>query len=159
MPPKKKVPRTGGVTYKFEPEKMQAYVDAAREMNPIAGALLDTTLLIASQHGSIQNAVAAAYESDESLQEHGQALKKHFPGPSVHQFLSSDPWPTGLHCLELWMLGVRPSDGYSLPTDTDIVCVMALMLANGVNTNPAIPGVDALSTRKIEKIRSVTLKQ
>ena len=160
MPPKKaKVARPPAVTYKFETEKMQQYVDAAREANPLAGKILDMTLELASTHHSIEKAVFAAYENDEKLQKHGQDLQDHFPGSTVQSFLSSTTWPTGLHLVQLWMLGVRPNDGYSLPTDQDILCVMSLMLVHGVQTDPAIPGVDALSTRHIDITRKVFLNK
>ena len=65
-------------------------------------------------------------------------------------YLNTVPWPQGLCAIRTWMVGLQESDGFSVLGDEDIIAMIGLQLARTCQTNPQLPGIDALVIRPTE---------
>ena len=92
MPTKKK-PRAATASTKFEPDRLEEYLEAARASSETAGKILDQAIAMASRHGSFAGVLETAFETPETLQAHGQSLREKFPPPTGQAFLSSKDCP------------------------------------------------------------------
>ena len=59
--------------------------------------------------------------------------------------------------VHLWMLSWSEEDGFSLPSNDDMLLMISMVLTAGFLTDPATPGVEALSVRKGKRQESPVL--
>ncbi len=150
MPPAKKKPKTNVCGYKFEPDRYDEYVDTAVKSHTDASMVIDNIRSKIVEHGSLYNWFAHAVgPNEESQKAYALALHTAFPPIPDVIYLSDAEWGNGLTCLQLWNCGIRPTDGFSEFDDRALFGMISIQLANGLQTDPAEPGIEAISIRKV----------
>ena len=103
------------------------------------------------KHGSISKWIASLTADDQAMQTYATSLNELFPAETGVNYLgyNAAAWPEGqiLH-LQLWMLSWSEKDGFSLPSNDELLLMVTLILGNGLQTDPSEPGVEALAIKK-----------
>ena len=146
MPPKKagKVARASGPV-KFDPDKLEVYkaevATAHRDGTKLFGHIEERL----RKHGGPCEWLAKLTAADDDVIDYANQLYHKFPPPTGTSINGAE-WKQGLTTLHLFQLGFDPNtDGYSIPSCDECLTMIAIMLCRTCQTDPAIPGIEALS--------------
>ena len=144
---RKKGSEASTLATKFEPERLNEFLDEAKRGHTDAATILDTLTAEAAKHGGIEEWLHAATTADadiakEFAQYVDQAFAKH-----THVEYHDGSFSDGLTQIRIPQCGLAKKDGFSMPCDDDILGMVAIILAKTFQTDPAIPGIDALAIR------------
>lgn len=144
----------------WETDKLQEVLTAAKSAHHLAEPILATITNAVEKHGNISGWIDSLTKTPEALQFWGRQLHTLFPPQMSRDYLGSQPggWPDNkLMPVHLWMLSWSEEDGFSLPSNDDMLLMISMVLTAGFLTDPATPGVEALSVRKGKRQESPVL--
>ena len=147
MPGKVKKPKNGhSACMKFEPEKLQEYIADAEKVHPAAKSILEGISTRISVVGGARTYLEQLCTDADKAENYANDLLASYP-PVTHLTLADGSWSDGLTGIHLYQVGVHATDGFSMASNDDLLCLCCLILCNSWNSDPAIPGTEALSLR------------
>ena len=155
-PPQRKRARTSGAAQctldqAWESDKLQEVLTAAKSAHTLAEPILTTITNAVEKHGTISGWIDTLTKTPEMLQFWGRTLHTLFPPQTTRDYLGAQPggWPDNkLMPVQMWMLSWSEEDGFSLPSNDEMLLMISMVLTAGFVTDPSKPGVEALSVRK-----------
>jgi hypothetical protein len=145
MAPKKaKSSRTSGPV-KFDPDKLEVYKAEVAASHRDGAKIFGHVEEYLRKHGGPPEWLSSLTATDDDTTAYAAKLYKTFPPPQGTS-VNGVEWKQGLTTLHLFQLGFDPDkDGYSIPSCDEYLAMIAIMLCRGCQTDPAIPGIEALS--------------
>lgn len=165
MPPQRKKARTSGpgqctLDQAWEAEKLQEVMTAAKSVHALAEPILATITSAMEKHGTVSGWIDSLTKTSAELQFWGRSLYNLFPPRPSTDYLGavSIGWPeNNLVPVQLWMLSWSEEDGFSMPSNDEMLLMISVVLTSGFQTDPSMPGVEALSVRKGKRQESPEL--
>ena len=142
MPPANKSQKKTVPLAKFDPDKLEEFLEDAARSHPDNEMLLKAVNDKVKEHGGVHGLLGSMTSSTNEVQKFAGHLVHTFPFEGANGTAIQGPvWADGLGIFHLFQLGFdESSDGYSIPSSDEYLAMMCLILARGFQTDPAVTG-------------------
>ena len=145
MAPKRKNPRAGAVVPRFDPDRLEEFRAETAQSHKDAETMFTAINEQLRKFRTLSAWLQSLTNSPEAANDYASKLYETFPPPIGHAY-NDGQWKDGLTTVHLYNLGFDEHlDGYSIPSSDDYLLMICLILARGFQTDPAVPGVEAIS--------------
>ena len=125
----------------WDAEKLDDMMAMAQQVNPVAEPILTCITQKIEEHGGISHWIGSVTNSKDFQLSYARNLRSMFPPQASAQVTylgASMEWPQStLVGVQLWQLSWSEEDGFSMPSNDELLTMICAILNHGMRTNPA----------------------
>ena len=125
----------------WDAEKLDDMMAMAQQVNPVAEPILTCITQKIEEHGGISHWIGSVTNSKDFQLSYARNLRSMFPPQASAQVTylgASMEWPQStLVGVQLWQLSWSEEDGFSMPSNDELLTMICAIINHGMRTNPA----------------------